>query len=263
MTKHATALALTAALVVLGCGDDTLGTGIDGGANVAIRLQTAAASFPRVSLAGGGAALAIAGTNGTLRIDDLRLVVAEFELKRQEDDDCDALTGSDHDACEEFDAGPFFVDVPLEGGSTIVVSTVVPADTYRRIDFEVEDLEDDGENAAEIARIEAALAEIRAEFPEWPRKASMLAVGEFEPADGSGGRPFRVFFEAEIEVERSLEPPMVVGGDDSQRTVSVQLDPALWFTRADGSVLDLSAFDGSLIEFEVEIERGFTSVEFD
>ncbi|HSM35045.1 MAG TPA: hypothetical protein VK837_01495 [Longimicrobiales bacterium] len=262
MSKHATALALAAALGVLGCGDDTLGTGIDGGANVAIRLQTAAAGSPRVSLAGGGAALAIAGTNGTLRIDDLRLVVAEFELKRQDDDDCDVLTGPAHEACEKFDAGPFFIDVPLDGGGTIVVSTVVAADTYRRIDFEVEDLEDDGD-AAEAARIEAVLAEIRTEFPEWPRKASMLAVGEFEPADGSTGRPFRVFFEAEIEVERSLEPPMVVGGDDAQRTISVELVPALWFTLSDGSVMDLSAFDGSLLEFEVEMERGFTSVEFD
>ena len=262
MRKHTTALALTAALAALGCGDDTLGTGVDGGASVAIRLQAAAAASPRVSLAGGGAALAIAGTNGTLRIDDLRLVVAEFELKRQEDDDCDALTGSAHEACEEFDAGPFVVDVPLEGGGTIIVSTEVPADTYRRLDFEVEDLEDDGD-ASEAPRIEAVLAEIRSEFPEWPRKASMLAIGEFEPADGSSSRPFRVFFEAEIEVERSLEPPMVVGGDDAQRTISVELAPALWFTRGDGSVMDLSAFDGSLVEFDVEIERGFTSVEFD
>jgi hypothetical protein len=263
MTMHRKTAALAAALALLGCDDGGLGTGIEGGASVAVRFQSANAPASSVSLPGGGAALMIAGTNGTLRIDDVRLVVAEFELKRQEDDVCDALSGQEHDACEEFEAGPFVVDVPLEGGSTIVVSTVVPADTYRRIDFEVEDLEDDGDTPAEAARIEAVLPQLRADFPEWPREASMLATGEFLPGDGSEARAFRVFFEAEIEVERRLEPPLVVGGDDVQRTISVELDPALWFTRGDGSVMDLSAFDGSLVEFEVEIERGFTSVEFD
>lgn len=264
MRTHVTTfVAAVAGLAVAGCGEGGLGTGVEGGATVAVRFQAAPTATAAVSLGGGGSALMIAGSNGTVRIDDLRLVVEEFELKRADDDDCDALTGTAHDACEEFDAGPFFVNVPLDGGGTVVVSTVVPADTYRRLEFEVEDLDDDEENPAQAARIDAVLAEIRTEFPEWPRDASMLAAGVFLPADGSAGRPFRVFFEAEIEVERRLEPPLVISGDDAQRTIAVQLDPALWFGRSDGTVLDLSALDGTLVEFEVEIERGFTSVEFD
>lgn len=265
MTKptQAGALAL-AAFILTACDGDA--TGPDAGATgvpVAIRFETGVPAGARTSLNGGSASLTIDGTNGSLRLDDVRLVVAEFELKRQDDDLCDGLSGSDEDGCEKFEAGPFFVDVPLEGGSTLVVSRSVPADTYRRFDFEVEDLDDDEGDPSEAARIREVLEEIRSEIPEWPRDASMLAVGEFLPSDGGAARPFRVFFEAEIEVERRFEPPIVVAGDDAQRTISVSLEPALWFGREDGTVLDLSAFDGTLVEFEVEIEHGFQSIEFD
>ncbi len=259
---QAAALAL-AAFTITACDGDATGPGADAGVPVAIRLATSATAGARVSLNAGNASLTIDGTNGSLRLDDVRLVVAEFELKRQDDDVCDVLLDAEEDGCEEFDAGPFFVDVPLEGGSTLVVSRSVPADTYRRIDFEIEDLEDEPDDNVEGARIEAVLAEIRAEFPEWPRKASMLAEGVFLPNDGGDPRPFRVFFEAEIEVERELVPPLVVSGDEAQRTVSMTLDPSLWFKPGDGTVMDLSAFDGSLVEFQVEIEHGFTEIQFD
>lgn len=252
-----------AAVALAACGGDATGPG-GSGAMLAVQFRTEVAAAGATSLGGGGgSALTITGSNGSLRIDDLRLVVAEFKLKRAVDDVCDGLPDGPEDACEEFDAGPFFVDVPLEGGATVVVSQVVPADTYRRFDFEVEDLEDEPDDGVEATRIEAVLADIRAEFPEWPRKAAMLAEGAFVPADGGDPRPFRVFFESEIEVEREFQPPLVVSGDDAQRTVSMSLDPSLWFTRGDGTVMDLSELDGTLVEFEVEIEHGFTSVEFD
>lgn len=261
MAKSTCAAAAALSLVALtACGEAT-GPDVEG-ASVAVRFETRAPG-PSVSLAGGGAAVLIEGTNGSLRIDDLHLVVAEFELDRLDDDACDALTEAAEDACEEFEAGPFLVQVPLNGGSTVVVSTDVPADTYRRFEFEVEDLDDDEEDPSEAARIQAVLAQIQADIPDWPKDASMLAVGEFLPAGGGDARPFRVFFEAEIEIERPFEPPMVVTGDEPQHAISVELDPALWFLQGDGTVRDLSLSNGTLVAFEVEIEQGFVSIEFD
>ena len=51
------------------------------------------------------------------------------------------------------------------------------------------------------------------------------------------------------------------------KIVTVTVDPLAWFIRPDGTVLDLSQFDfdatGQVVEFEVEMEDGFTEIEFD
>lgn len=152
-----------------------------------------------------------------------------------------------------------FVNVPLGSGAIDVASALVPAGTYRQLEFEVEDLDDDEEEPAERARIEALRREIVAAFPDWPREASMLAVGTFHLRSGSAV-PFRVFAKAEIEVELDLVPPLVVA-QGAEREVPVRLDLAAIFRRPDGSVLDLSSHDaartGRLLRFEVELGSGF------
>ena len=199
---------------------------------------------------GGTGQLVITGANGTLRIDDLRMVVAEFELDGDNDvNRCGQAAGAADD-CEDFDAGPMFIDLPLTGGSVPVGSGSVPAGTYREVEFEVEDLDDDEEDPAERARIEALLQQVRAQFSDWPRDASMLVTGTFTPAGGQP-RQFRVFIEAEIEVEIGLNPPLVIDAASTSRDVSILLDLPTIF-RAGANVLDLSQQNGRMIELEVE-----------
>jgi hypothetical protein len=236
MKRLATTL-LAPALLLAGC--DSAATVPDDGARVSVDFGVARA----VSAPAGGA-LAIAGSNGTLTLTELRLVVAEFELDGE--DDGAACTGDD---CEDFDAGPAFVSVPLDGREVQVAAGPLPPGTYRRLEFEVEDLDDDEQDPAERQRIEETLSRIRAEIPEWPRRASMRVAGTFQPQAGPAV-PFRVFVEAEIELRLPLEPPLVVGAADAGRTVAVTLDPAAWF-RVGDQVLDLSRYDGRSLELEV------------
>ncbi len=89
----------------------------------------------------------------------------------------------------------------------------------------------------------------------------MLVVGSYTPAPGGGtATSFSTYFEAEIEVEFDLDPPLVIT-DNAGGSVVVDVSPDRWFIQADGSVLDLSAFDftttGQIVEFELEIEDGF------
>ena len=76
-----------------------------------------------------------------------------------------------------------------------------------------------------------------------------------------------MLFEAEIEIEMEFDPPLVILEEDPEKVVIVTVDPVAWFTLPDGTVLDLSPFDfaatGQLVEFEVEMEDGFTEIEFD
>lgn len=246
-------VAVLALLAGLGaCSNDPLAPGEQ--AQVGIRFRTSAAAGSV-----NGDDLVIAGSNGTLRVTDISFIVNEFELDMDEDA-CEDQ-GSD-DACEEFEAPPVFLRLPLDGDNLVAVTAMIPVGTYRELEFEIEDIDfdDDDEDGGEIGTVAAAA---RAAFPNWPEKASMVIVGTFTPSGGDPV-PFTVFFDAEIEIKKTLVPPLVI--DQENETVTLELDPSVWFRRFDGTVLDLSAFDfgttGELLEFEAELENGFQEVKF-
>lgn len=248
------ACGIVLAAALAGCSDSPTG-GAGSDARVQLRFGVAGgqalASGARLQTSGTDA-LVLTGGNGTLSISDIRLVVAEFELDGDDDvNRCQAAGGADD--CEDFNAGPLFVDLPLAGGPVAVASGDVPPGVYDEVEFEAEDLDDDEEDPAEAARIAALRQQILSQFPDWPRDASMLVVGTFTPTSGAA-RPFRVFIEAEIEIELALNPPLTVG-EGGTGSLDITLDPATIF-RNGANVLDLSSA-GSRLELEVEIENGF------
>jgi len=260
------------ALAAAACGDST-GVGRPGVVSVDFRVSgsggvVAAAPGPTTATAPqrvAGPPLVIAGTNGTLTIDEILIIIDEVELHRA-DGSCDD-DGPLDDDCGDFETPPRFLDLPLDGEPLAGVTTTLPAGAYKSLDFEVEDLEDDESDPAKAAAIEAVRAQILAIVPDWPRKASTLVTGSFAPSAG-GSIDFRVFLEAEIEVELDLVPTLVVSEDgEVSRDITVDVAPEIWFRRADGSVLPLHLYDydqtNQLLEFELEMEDGFTEIEFD
>ena len=256
------ALFLAAALLAA-CGDGTAP-----GSSVAIKFGTAtpgagpAGPLPAAPMGAGAVqGLMITGTNGTLEITDIRVIVEEFELEPVEVGDCDVEP--EPAECADFEARYFFIDVPLTGSPVTVVQENIPPGMYDELEFEVDDIEvdsDDPDEVADASLIEALFNEVRAVFPDWPEKASMVVVGSFTPTGGSVVN-FRAYFEAEIEVEFDLIPPLEVTEEGLSRELVVQLSPAVWFLQGDGTVMDLSQFDfpttSQLIDFELEIEDGF------
>jgi len=204
------------------------------------------------------------GTNGTLELDGVWMIVAEFELKGNQTALGEGCPGEEEEDCHGFEAPPFFLELPLGDGSVSVATDEVPPGTYDGFEFEVEDLddedEDDGVGASEL------MGRIRASFPDWPEQASLLVTGTFTPTGGDP-RPFRVFVDAEIEIEKRLDPALVIADDGTAgfEAIVVQVDPLAWFQRPDGSVLDLSAHDfdqtGELLELEAEMEHGFHHID--
>lgn len=264
-------LALVVASTMVACGDS--GTSVNGPQNVALNFQVATAAAPQMvggpSLASGpnriigGASLTIEGTNGTLVIEEIRLIIAEVELDG-EDDSCDDDSPAVND-CADFEALPSFLNLPLDGEPIEAFVGLIPPGTYKELEFEVEDLEDDEEDPVLAAAIAALRTQILNEIPDWPRKASAMVAGTFESA-ATGSVSFRVFLDAEIEIERDLIPPLVVGADGiATRDLTVNVRPDIWFTRLDGSVIELQNYDwdttGELLEFELEMEDGFTEIE--
>jgi hypothetical protein len=255
MKTHRTIAAAAAFLALVACDNPAGGGGGDGAVRLRFGVAGSQALASQARFQTGGAdQLVLTGSNGTLRIDDLRMVVAEFELDGDDDlNPCGRQPGAVDD-CEDFEAGPMFIDLPLTGGAVPVGSGDLPAGVYEEVEFEVEDLDDDEEDPAERARIEQLRGQILAQFPDWPRDASLLVVGTFTP---TGGQPvsFRAFVEAEIEIETELSPPLVVG-DGEPRSLDVLLDPAAIF-RSGANVLNLSQPTGR-VELESRIRSGFS-----
>lgn len=215
-------------------------------------------------------ALVIEGANGRLELTDIRFVVDKLKFERDDAacESAEAGDAADADDCEEVEAPPFFLALPLDGTAVDVGTGRLVPGLYEEFEFEVEDLdlddEPDDEDADDDDAEYGALAEaVRAEFPAWPDGASAVFVGSFVPADGGAARPFTAFVDAEVEVEMEFEPPVEVG-EDAGGAFTVEIDPAAWFASASGDVLDLSAYDAGsgrdLLELEAKLKDGFRSL---
>lgn len=260
------------ALFILAAGCDS--TGPESGARVAIRF--ASASVPAGANAVNSAGeFALEGSNGTLTLSDVHFIVDEIELERV-DGACDAggtassgasydgdHHGEDETECEEFSAGPLFVGLDL-GGEVPVVSQEVPPGTYTRLKFKVEDteMEEGDDHAANLPDLMQAIHD--AGFADWPSKASMVVTGVFTPA-GEAPRPFTAYFEAELRIRKMFDPPLDVA--DAPSTVTIEVDPSLWFRTSNGAVLDLSAYDWAttqhVVEFEAQLGDGFHRMHYE
>lgn len=240
---------------------DTISTDADGEqGNVSLQIKTVTNSPSKAFTATAATehdSLIIEGSNGTLRIDDIRFIVEEFELDPEEAEE-------DTAELEEFEADPFFVDLPLNEETLSLANSQIRAGLYEELEFEVENLDfDDGDDDEE----HQALADtIRSHFPDWPDEASMVISGTFTPADGEA-QAFKVFAEAEIEIELEFEPPLEVTADNMGQVVSVRINPVRWFERSDGTVFDLSEYDWDqqqeLLEFSAEFEDGVEEIEIE
>jgi hypothetical protein len=253
---------------------------------VAIRFTTATGASadraPGLSFAAAAAGgLTVQGSNGTLNVTDIRLIVSRFELRRvagscpadstaagTHADKGGSDDGSRHgedSRCRRFRAGPSVLALPLDGNPVTVATDSVPAGTYGSVKFKVENLADergehesdhDADEAAEQSGLQAVLAQIRAAYPNFPETASMVVQGTFTPTGGTA-QPFTVYFRAHINVEKQLVPPLVIPGSSA---VTVAVDPSLWFKNG-AQVIDLSAQNGKILPFEVEMEHGFSHAE--
>ncbi len=237
--------------------DDT--TGPAGTAPVELRFATVASGSALVDasseVAGAPASLTVPADGGVFEIDDVRLIVSEFELEGTET--CTEIEDDGEIEMEEceFEGGPRLVDLPLDGGMISLGTDAITEGTYTFLEFEVEDLEldeEDADDSSHQAALEAILADVQAAYPGFPAGASMVVSGQYVPDTGDP-LPFTVYFDAEIEIEMALNPHLVVPGDD---VLTVQVDPGLWFTG-----FDFMAANEQTVEFELEMEDGFVEVE--
>ncbi len=244
-------------------------TGPTGSPNLSIGFAavptTAAYALPG-GTGGATGSLTVTGANGTLTIDAIYVIVDKFKLEGG-DGACanvndDAEDDSEFDDCAEFQSPSMLIQIPLDGTEVNVLDSDIPIGVYTGLEWKVEDaeLDEEGEDAADIDAVMMAIDSVFG--PDvWPGAASMAVQGSFLPTDSANAQPFTTFFDAEIEVELPIDPPLEITADSVSRDLTVNLDPQAWFTLSNGDVMDLAEMSGSVVEFELEFEHGIGSVE--
>ncbi len=141
--------ALVAAFALSACGGDDLLSPPDGG-RVSLSVVVPTNPAGAASLA---PAFDIEQTDGdnTLILEEVQLVLREVELEGEgfeceESEGLDDDSEGDDDDCEEFEAGPVLVDLPLDGEVETILSIDVPAGTYVQDEDEDGDDDDDDED---------------------------------------------------------------------------------------------------------------------
>jgi hypothetical protein len=256
---------LLAGLAVFALSACDSSTGPEDSETLTIRFS-AAASGGAGSAASGVERAPVVGTNGTLDITDLRVIIAELEFEGTNGACETPGDEEDEDECFDVELPPRLAAVPVDGSPLTVATTELPAGSYTEFELEIEDLDDDDEDQQFAVEIQALRAEVLSSYSNWPDEGVMRIEGTFTPTGGAA-RSFVVYVDGEVEVELELVPAIdIPGAAGDTHTLDVVLFPERWFVRGDGSVIDLSEYDfattGELLELEVEIEDGF-EVEFD
>jgi hypothetical protein len=221
-------------LIPAACGDDDpTGPGGGGSSSSAVTLSVG------VPAAGPSAAITpnfsfdikFGVGSDTLNLTRVALVVRNIKLERQFDD-CSESGGSD-DGCEEFEAGPVIVELPMSGGLIPISVSNVPVDIYDELRFKIHKPED---NTPEDLAFLAA-------NPQFDG-VSIRVEGTF-----NNGTPFVFETDLNEEQRQQLSPPFDVTADSGPLNVTLSVDVETWFKAADGSLIDpLTANKGEVNE---------------
>ena len=174
--------------------------------NVATQASGSAAARPATapdSMVDGG--------GNVLVLSSVELVLRDIEFKRENHDSCDSL-GTDDDGCEEFEAGPILVDLPLNGNVSHEFSVAVDSGTFDELELRIHKPEDDGDSRDQL---------FLAAHPDL-KDVSIRVTGTFN------GSAFTFVSDLNADQELALSPPITVSGQ-SDVAVTLLVDVSRWF----------------------------------
>jgi len=176
------------------------------------------AATPQVTTAGDTTVIALG--NDTIILRSAELVLREIELKAVEDAACDTI--AENDNCEEFEAGPVLVSLPLGATATeAMISVSAPPGQYDKLEFKIH--KPGGSDEAAFIAAHPAFDGV-----------SIRVTGTYSQAGTRSDFTFTSDLDAEQEVE--LAPPITASAG-AATAVTLRVDVASWFLNAGGTAL--------------------------
>jgi hypothetical protein len=209
MDRSTLHLAGTLAILAAITGCDSSSPGAD--SQISFSVTTQASAVPGVHPLSAPDTLVDGGGN-VLVLTQVEIVLRDIEFERQHHDACDSVSTGNDDDCEEFEAGPVLVDLPLQGGVEQEFTVAVDTGTFDELKLRIHKPEDDGD-----ARDRAFLAA----HPDL-EDVSIRVTGTFN------GTAFTFVTDLNADQEFAINPPIVV---TSQTVVAITLkvDVSSWF----------------------------------
>lgn len=187
--------------------------------------------------------VAASSAGGQLRVNSVQLVLAHVELSQA----ASCTPGNNDNQCDELEAAPILVDLPLDTTVKKAVDAQIPPGTYSRLQAELAALDGKGDASAFIAA-----------HPDF-RGISVRVSGIYTDASGVD-HPFTYTSAVDAEIEIDFPKPITIGATTSNLTVSV--DAASWFRAQDGSLIDPTVA-GNASAIDSNIRRSFNAFEDD
>jgi len=167
----------------------------------------------------------------TLVIDTVEVVLRKIELKRVDGSACDTLMSDEgrEDGCEEVEAGPVLVNLPLGDTAAQMFSVNIPVGSYDAVEFQVHVPSGDSRDQAFVAAHPAFTG------------SSIRVVGTFN------GKAFVFTSALTAEQELELSPPLTVS-DTGASALTVRADVSKWFLNGTALVDPSTALAGGANE---------------
>jgi hypothetical protein len=214
-SKSAFLFSIVTLVTATACGD---ATGPEDGTMLKLSLVTPAP--PASSAPGLHSVVTQSDGSNTLEFTRVALVMREIELELASGNGCDDMGETDtDDDCEEFEAGPLLMELPLDGSVSHVVSIEIPAGTYDEIEFDI--------HKAELPEDQAFLDQ----FPEF-EGVSIRVEGTWN------GESFLFLQDLDEEQEIELSTPLVIEDGSDANNLTLEMDIATWYLDEGGTLID-------------------------
>jgi hypothetical protein len=158
----------------------------------------------------------------SLTLNQAQVVLSRIELSPSGS----CATAGEQDDCDELQAGPALLDLPVDGTAKVVLDGAVPPGSYTALHAKLDAVTPDEDEPGVSAFLVA--------HPDW-KGISVKVTGVFTDAKNQTHN-FTFASEADAEIEAAFQPAITVAAGTSNITVSV--DVASWFKDKTGAVID-------------------------
>ena len=167
-----------------------------------------------------------AGTD-TLRIDSVRIVLAQVTLARVNSDECGAASNDDakDKNCANLNTGPFIQKLPLTSGALSLFDVPVEKGTYGFLTVRVHK-----PNRADSGPNMQAFLDAN---PTW-ENVSIRVDGAFN------GTPVHWSHDPVVQLQHKFDPPLQVS-ETNGTNFTLKVDVASWFKAVNGALIDPNA----------------------
>jgi hypothetical protein len=179
----------------------------------------------------------------TLRIDSVRVVLAQVSLGRAANTACGTEGHNDaaDSTCKSLDTGPVIVKLPLTAGALSLFDIPIPKGTYTSFSVRVHkpNRQDSGPN----------MVAFLAANPTW-ENISMRVDGTFN------GVAVHWSHDPTVQLSHTFTPPLVI--DAAGTNFTLKIDVASWFKSATGALIDPNAKTNTLYpQIAANVQKSF------